>query len=469
MLGAAIATLIRLLLAFYFRRIERFHPGRVPRRGPVLFVSNHPGSITDAFIIGTSVSRRVHFVGTVQLFKLRPVAWLLRQCGVIPINRRQDDPKAMKTVAATFASCFEVLEAGGAIGIFPEGISYDDAALKEVKSGAARMALELEARHHGTLGLQIMPVGITYSAKDRYRSDVLLNFGHPIPAADYLAASEIDRKESIRRLSGVIEQRLRGLIVDLPTLEHLRIVESVRRLYLERLKLGNFIVTQPLPPRAEELVLTQAIGEALRYFERAAPDRLADFVGDLDRYERRLRQVGLTDEQIEAVERTSVVRRTFAGTVRLLLGAPVAVYGWLHRLLPTLLVDWAVRHFTRPEQRKAQTAHAAMLAGLIGFGGFYAACIAIVGVAWGWPIALAYAASLPIAGVIAHVYVRELQRQGREWRAAAVLLRVPIVKRNLVRRRDDLITQIAQFRGEYLRAGVPRDSNLDRAVPTDLS
>src|SRR5438128_5497218 len=110
----AMRWLIGLALGFYFRRIEHFHAERVPISGPLLFTSNHPNSLTDSFLIGTSVPRKVNFVGTVQLFRFGPVKRILQRCGVIPINRVRDDPKAMRTVADTFAACFRVLEAGEA-------------------------------------------------------------------------------------------------------------------------------------------------------------------------------------------------------------------------------------------------------------------------------------------------------------------------------------------------------------------
>src|SRR5439155_979149 len=94
------------------------------------------------FVIGTSVPQQVHFVATVQLFRFKPLAWLLKQCGIIPVNRLKDDPRAMRSVADTFEACFKILEQGGAVGIFPEGVTYDDSQLKTVKTGAARMALE---------------------------------------------------------------------------------------------------------------------------------------------------------------------------------------------------------------------------------------------------------------------------------------------------------------------------------------
>jgi 1-acyl-sn-glycerol-3-phosphate acyltransferase len=56
--------LIGLALGFYFRRIDRFHTERVPATGPVLFTSNHPNSLTDSFIVGATVPRKVNFLAT---------------------------------------------------------------------------------------------------------------------------------------------------------------------------------------------------------------------------------------------------------------------------------------------------------------------------------------------------------------------------------------------------------------------
>src|SRR6185503_8374586 len=371
---ALVGGFVRAGLTVYFRRIESFHDERVPRTGALLVVSNHPGSVTDAFLIGSVVPRAVHFVATVKLFKVRLVAAILRRCGIVPINRRQDDPAAMKTVADTFEHCFGVLETGGAIGIFPEGVSYNDEQLRPVKTGAARMALEIEDRHRGALGLRIQPVGISYAAKGRYRSDVLVNFGEPFGVGESLAEYGRDRHAAVRSLSAEIEQRIRELIVSLPTLDHQRIVASVKRLYLDRLRAGNRLVREPVPPRAEELVLSQAIAQALVHFESEAPDRLATFVNDLIRYEKRLGLVGLSDDSVEELAGEGGAVRTpgLIATIGLVARSPFALYGWVHRIAPVWLIEWAVDRFSPPENKRAQVAHASIIAGFIGFGVLYA-------------------------------------------------------------------------------------------------
>ena len=452
----AVRWIIGLALGFYFRRIERFHPARVPVTGPVLFASNHPNSLTDSFVIGTSVPRKVNFVGTVQLFRFAPLKWLLGHCGVIPINRVKDDPRAMRTVADTFEACYRVLERGEAVGIFPEGVTYEDSQLKEVKSGAARMALELERRHAGKLGLHIVPAGLTYSTKEIYRSDVLVNFGEPIPAADFLGGYAGHRKECIHKLTAEIESRIQSLILHTPLLEHARVVEGIKRLYLDRLLLGPRIVHEPVSPRAEELVLGQRIAAAVEKAYREQPERAAAFAARLDFYERLLKRLRISDEDLALFpDKTRLAGHSLWWGIIALLAFPIAVYGWLHRLIPYRVVKWAVGRFTEPGKRKAQASTAAIAAGIVAFGISYCVYIAIFRHFFGIRAAVWYALSLPAAGLIAHYYLRELRTLAASVRNLVILLRAPMASRRLLALRAELIEEI-----EVMRVGAQESVNL---------
>jgi glycerol-3-phosphate O-acyltransferase / dihydroxyacetone phosphate acyltransferase len=440
---------LELALGFYFRRMETFHANRVPAMGPVLFASNHPNSLTDSFVIGASVRRKVNFVATVQLFRFAPLKWLLTQCGVIPINRVKDDPRAMRTIAGTFEACFRVLEAGEAVGIFPEGITYDDSQLKEVKSGAARMALELEARHGGKLGLVLAPVGLTYSAKEIYRSEVLANFGEPILVAPFLSGYAERRKECISRLTAELEKRLQGLILHLPQLEQERLVAAIKRLYLPQIRLGQRLVNDPISHQAEELLLTQKIASAVEHVVRTQPSRAEAFSAKLSHYEGWLKRLQLSDEDVAIFpEPRKLAAQSFGWGILAVLGAPIALYGWVHRFIPFAVVRWASKRFTEPMKRKAQASTVAIAAGIVAFGVCFGLFVALFHLNFGWPASLWYALSLPVASLVAHYYLVRIRHLAASLRNSLVLLRAPVAARRLLQRRRELIAEIESVRRE---------------------
>ncbi len=453
MLYCTSRRLLRTALAFYFARIERFHRERVPPTGPLLFASNHPNSLTDAFVIGTAVPRKVNFVATVPLFRLGPVRWLLTHLGVIAINRVKDDPHAMRTVKDTFESCFQALERQEAVAIFPEGVTHDDPQLRTVKTGAARMALEFEHRHGGAQGLRIVPVGLTFSAKETYRSAVLVNFGEPIRVRDFLAGYPDKKRECIQALTDEIEARIKGLMLHLRQLERSRIIEAIKRLYLDRLLVGNRTIHEPVPPQTGELMLTQAIALAVdQAFERH-PARAAEFVRRLGHYERAVARLHLSEEVLAHFpEKRWLLRHSLSWSALALLGAPVALYGWAHRLLPYLILRGSMAYFAKAPVDRTHISTVTVLWGGLLFTGFYGGFVLLCYHFFGWPAVLWYGLSLPAASLAAHYYWKELRRFWAAFRAATVLVRSPAAARRLLAWRAQLIAVIEAERRDFLEA-----------------
>jgi hypothetical protein len=397
----------------------------------------------------------------VQLLRFAPLRWLLTQCGVIPVNRLKDDPKGMKSVLETFERCYAVMERGGAVALFPEGVTHDDLQLREVKTGAARMALELEHRHHGKHGLQIVPVGLNFAAKENYRSDVFVNFGEPVRAADFLAGYDTQRKECIARLTAEIEARIRSLIVHLPKLEHASLIAAIKRLYLARLKVGRTELGVPGHARVDELALTRQIAEIVETVHQSQPARAEEFKTKLATYEKLLARLQIPDEIVEhGARRRALLRSSLGLSILAIAGLPLALYGWAHRLIPYAIVRWSVNRFAAPQKHKAQISTAAMVAGVVAFGGFYGACIVMVHLCWGWPASLWYGLSLPVASLVAFYYAREVRRLARSLRTLWILTRSPFAARRLVLMRAALVREIEAVRAELPVRGRILETNV---------
>ena len=76
-----------------------------------------------------------------------------------------------------FKGTFEALADGHAVALFPEGTSYTEPSIAQVKDGASRAALEYVRWARETRGgqgkrLQIVPVGIVWTDKTQFQSKV---------------------------------------------------------------------------------------------------------------------------------------------------------------------------------------------------------------------------------------------------------------------------------------------------------
>ncbi len=121
----------------YGLSMRRLHRERIPAVGPVILASNHR-SFLDPFLIACLVRRPVYFVAKRELFKIRPIAWILGALGAFPIVRGRGDEEAMATARA-------ILERGDVIVIFPEGTRVRPGPLGAPRRGVGRLALQTGA------------------------------------------------------------------------------------------------------------------------------------------------------------------------------------------------------------------------------------------------------------------------------------------------------------------------------------
>ena len=141
---AVVAVLMRLVF-----RLEVKNPEHLPRRGPVLLVANH-SSFLDPPAIGSVAPRQLWFLAKETLFRIPLFGPLLGRLNARPVRREGRDPGALRIA-------LRILEAQGALLIFPEGTRGDEGVLRPAKVGAGMLAV--------TSGAPVVPVYIRGSGR----------------------------------------------------------------------------------------------------------------------------------------------------------------------------------------------------------------------------------------------------------------------------------------------------------------
>src|SRR5687767_2708548 len=262
-----IAALLRFAFRVYFRRVEVAGLENVPRQSPVIFVLNHPNALVDPAFLLCLAPRKVSFLAKAPLFKIPVLGFLVRALDSLPVYRRQDEGEDISRNLETFAAARKLLARGGTIGICPEGVSHDEPRLRPIKTGAARIALGAASTGEVT-GLQIVPAGLYYTSKTKFRSEALLYFGKPIdvePVA--LEEGNIPPRAEVRELSSRIEIALREVMLDAHHEEALHTITRAEKIF-------SAAADEPDESLAQELQLQQRFIKAYSVLLEHAPERL---------------------------------------------------------------------------------------------------------------------------------------------------------------------------------------------------
>lgn len=174
-------VLIPLSHAVYRPTIEGKH--NVPKAGGVLLASNHR-SFIDSFAIPLASPRPVSFLAKSDYFTGTGVSGALRRSlftamGAVPVDRNSASASQESLDAA-----LEVITAGGAFGIYPEGTRSRDGRLYRGRTGVAWLALtaQVPVVPVGLVGTEdIQPVGASMPRV----ADVTVKFGEPIHPEAY--------------------------------------------------------------------------------------------------------------------------------------------------------------------------------------------------------------------------------------------------------------------------------------------
>jgi len=454
--------LARLLSSIFFREVQVEGAEKIPPGGPLIYAVNHPNALVDPLLIHGLLPRHPRFLAKHGLWDIAAVRPFLEMAGSIPVYRQMDKDARTVQNLETFDACYKALAEGAVIGIFPEGVSHTEPSMMPVKTGIARIVLGAEEKH-GPLGIRIVPVGLTFDARQRFRSRVLITVGEPIGPVDSIPRDRGEFRRLRNTLTREVEGALRHVTLNYGSRKEARLIERAGHLYAR--------MPSALPDRpdlSDLFEVRKQFSDGYGVMQKLLPGRVGAVARAVDTYDRMLRVTGFTDEQVVS---SYPWGRVFGYLLRTLLRLcvyfPLAAVGTLLNWLPYRVTGMIAKPL---EKRPQDPATRKIFGGIFIFPAAWALEAAVGGLVLGWRWAAALLILAPSTGWFAMRFQEESESL---WSESFNYLRLSSHRRTwheLRKRREALHGEITALAQHYLetvaRKDGPQGGSQDRTAPS---
>ncbi|HVQ38791.1 MAG TPA: lysophospholipid acyltransferase family protein [Pyrinomonadaceae bacterium] len=417
-------------MRIYFRRVEVVGLEHVPLKSPVIFVLNHPNALVDPAFLLCLAPRRISFLAKSPLFRMPVLGFFVRALDCLPVYRQQDQGEDISKNREMFVAARALLARGGTIGICPEGVSHDEPRLRPIKTGTARIALgavstlsEPPASAGGALtevgallfasnkmppaeaggsdeakpctGLKIVPAGLYYTSKTKFRSAALLYFGSPIVVEPVeLEPDGNPPRAAVRELSNKIECALREVILEAEHEDALKTISRAERIF------SSAAVDEEEETLAGELQLQRRFNKAYAVLRERAPDRLRKLEVRMIRFEEELTQAGVDPDDLSAPTSTlDVFKHLITRVLLFLLLVAPATLGALVHYPAYRLGGYLATRFSKNDEDVISTVK--IISAMLLFPLTWVVAVAVGYALQGWELSVAVALLVPLAGYLA--------------------------------------------------------------------
>ena len=363
--------------------------------GPVLVVANHPNALLDPLIVFKVAGRVARPLAKEPLFRHPVIGPMLKMLGGLPVYRRQDNPDLMHQNESTFDAAVAALHNGDAVQIYPEGQSHSESRITPLKTGAARIALRAEHDAEWKLGLEITPIGLTYSRKTFFRGRAVALVGESFDVAQFRTTYETDPAAAVAAMTAEFTERLEALTLTLAETEDIALIDTAERLYAREKGLAAWREADGLGDRLPRM---QAFARGLAWLRTNDPQRHARLARAVKRDRQQAQLLGAQEGDVPPEYKPGgllwyVTREAFV----LGVGLPLALIALIFWYPPYLLNRLIMSRLTVEETGIAtyKLGLAMILTPLAWLG-----WVALAWIFAGTKMALATALILPILGVI---------------------------------------------------------------------
>ncbi|MFH1001341.1 MAG: 1-acyl-sn-glycerol-3-phosphate acyltransferase [Bacteroidota bacterium] len=313
----------------FYRRVVIRNRELVPKNAHLIFTGNHQNALMDAMVFLFGVKGRLVFMARSDVFNKPIIASILYFFRMLPVFRIRDGYSSVKKNDKIFQKTIDVIKNKIGIVIMAEGNHGDERRLRPLKKGFARIAFITEEANDFKLDMKIVPVGMDFSVYENFRSELLINFGKPIPVSDYYQVYKENPSIAINQIKGTLAESLKSLMVQIKSEKHYQLYNEVREIYKHEMakKMGFPSAKQPYKLQADQELIRK-----MELFEENNPNQMDDFQELVVNYKKNILEQKI-DYEI-AGQKTTSYFRLICEFVLYLGSFPGFLVGWLFNYLP---------------------------------------------------------------------------------------------------------------------------------------
>ncbi|MBN1651189.1 MAG: 1-acyl-sn-glycerol-3-phosphate acyltransferase [Bacteroidales bacterium] len=380
----------------FYRRIVILNRENIPKNAHLIFTGNHQNALMDALVFLHGYKGRLVFLARSDIFKNPFIAAILYFLRMLPVFRIKDGYSAVKKNDDIFQKTIDVIKNKIGLVIMAEGNHGEQHRLRTLKKGFARIAFQTEEANDFQLDMKVIPVGIDYSNYQNFRTELLINFGNPIPVSDYYDAYKESPAIAINQMKEQLADSLIPLMVHIKSEKHYELYNQLREIYKHEMaqKMGFPSSNQPY-----KLQMDQELIRRLELFEEKYPEQMDDFQALVLRYQQNIQKEKLS----YAIVRNKVGSNTLLiiETLLFVLASPMFVLGWILNYIPFGLSIYIGLKMKDPQFKSSVKFVLSMFVWPL----FHLIETWVVWLIFtDWMLALAFFIAMPILGIFARWY-----------------------------------------------------------------
>jgi hypothetical protein len=298
----------------------------------------------------------------------------------------------------TFSESIKVLENNGAIGLFPEATHSGKRQMLHHKKAVPRIVFMAFEKSATELDIQIIPTGIYYSSYWKFNRSVVVNFGKPIPAKDFIEAQKKNENEAIQLMRQRIYDELLPLVIDIKSTKYYNDFEKIREIYS-----SQFLRRQKQKPTVfNRFKSDQLLIKKLETLEEKNPEEFEKLVMAVRSYYDKLDDFQIRSWLIENPFLN--LTRIIINNILMLITLPVFLVGFILNGIPFLAITYIIK---RKVSEIAFWSSFSLALGLFLFPAYYLLFFLIFGwfIPGGFLVNLGLFAAAPFLGKLAFKWV----------------------------------------------------------------